>query len=204
MKAFLNFLSRILTLFVYPKHKRQLKRKKLWRDLYTNYYGRQIFKTAESIGKGFYCGGESFVNKNTILKDYVCFNGMKISGSGRVIIGNHFHSGIECLMITQNHNYEGNMIPYDEEYIYKDIEIDDFVWLGSRVTILPGTKIGKGAIIQAGSVVHGTIPAYAIAGGNPAKVFKYRNAEHFEKLESEGKVYIVRDAENPHGRKDRK
>ena len=167
MKAFLNFLSRILTLFVYPKHKRQLKRKKLWRDLYTNYYGRQIFKTAESIGKGFYCGGESFVNKNTILKDYVCFNGMKISGSGRVIIGNHFHSGIECLMITQNHNYEGNMIPYDEEYIYKDIEIDDFVWLGSRVTILPGTKIGKGAIVSKDLPIPNSI-----YGGIPAKQVK--------------------------------
>ena len=72
---------------------------------------------------------------------------------------------------------------------YKDVTIDDFVWLGSRVTILPGTKIGEGAIIQAGSVVHGEIPPYAIAGGNPAKVFKYRDIEHFKKLKAEGRFY---------------
>ncbi|MFI3242531.1 MAG: hypothetical protein R3Y43_08200 [Alphaproteobacteria bacterium] len=53
--------------------------------------------------------------------------------------------------------------------------------------ILPGKKIGDGAIIQGGSVVHGEIPKYAIAGGNPAKVFKYRNKEHYDKLEKEAK-----------------
>ena len=88
-------------------------------------------------------------------------------------------------MITQNHNYDhGTQIPYTpKDFIYKDIEIGDFVWVGSRVMILPGTKIGKGAIIQGGAVVHGEIPPYAIAGGNPAKVFKYRDKEHFDKLE---------------------
>ncbi len=55
--------------------------------------------------------------------------------------------------------------------------------------ILPGTKIGEGAIIQGGAVVHGEIPPYAIAGGNPAKVFKYRDIEHFKKLKAEGKFH---------------
>lgn len=67
-------------------------------------------------------------------------------------------------------------------YIYKNVEIGDCVWLGSRVIILPGTKIGEGAIIQAGSVVHGDIPECAIVGGNPAKVFKYRDIEHYKNL----------------------
>ena len=49
--------------------------------------------------------------------------------------------------------------------------------------------LDEGAIIQGGSVVHGEIPPYAIAGGNPAKVFKYRNIEHFQKLKAEGKFY---------------
>ena len=43
--------------------------------------------------------------------------------------------------------------------------------IGSNVTILPGTTIGEGAIIQAGAVVHGEIPPCAIVGGNPAKDF---------------------------------
>ncbi|GHV46300.1 hypothetical protein FACS1894204_07620 [Synergistales bacterium] len=49
--------------------------------------------------------------------------------------------------------------------------------------------IGEGAIIQAGSVVVSDIPPYAIAGGAPAKVFKYRNREHFERLKAEGKYH---------------
>ncbi|MBR5589795.1 MAG: 2,3,4,5-tetrahydropyridine-2,6-carboxylate N-succinyltransferase, partial [Phascolarctobacterium sp.] len=56
-------------------------------------------------------------------------------------------------------------------------------------TILPGTHIGEGVIVQAGAVVHGEIPPYAIVGGNPAKVFKYRDIEHYNKLKAEGKFY---------------
>lgn len=145
-------------------------------------------RVAQSVGEGFFCGGPSRVNAKTVIKDYVCFNGMFINGGGKVVIGSYFHSGIECMIITQNHDYDsGNMIPYGTEFDFKDVIIEDCVWLGRRVTILPGTIIGKGAIIQAGAVVHGTIPPYAIAGGNPAKVFKYRDIEHFKKLEKEGK-----------------
>lgn len=106
---------------------------------------------------------------------------MKISGRGSVSIGDNFHSGQECIMLTEIHNYEGNAIPYDSTYILKDIIIGDNVWIGTRVVILGGAKIGDGAIIQAGSVVVSTIPKYAIAGGNPAKIFKYRDIEHYEK-----------------------
>jgi acetyltransferase-like isoleucine patch superfamily enzyme len=93
-------------------------------------------------------------------------------------------------MITQIHNYDhGNKIPYDDTYIYKDILIKDNVWLGSRVIILGGVTVGEGAIIQAGSVVVSDIPDYAIAGGHPAKVFKYRDKEHYKKLKKQGKFH---------------
>lgn len=156
----------------------------------TQIFGYQVLRTAKSVGKGFWCGGFSIVNTKTVLANNVSFGGMKIMGIGGVKIGQHFHSGIDCLIITSNHNYDGDeTIPYGKNDISRDVEIGDFVWLGSRVTILPGTKIGEGAIIQGGSVVHGEIPPYAIAGGNPAKVFKYRDVEHFEKLKAEGKFY---------------
>lgn len=93
-------------------------------------------------------------------------------------------------MITQIHNYDhGNEIPYDDTYIYKDVLIKDNVWLGSRVVILGGVTIGEGAIIQAGSVVVSDIPDYAIAGGHPAKVFKYRDKEHYDKLKQAEKFH---------------
>lgn len=181
----INFIARLLTLFI-PKRS---IRKKYRNKIKTLCYGWQIIKKAKKLGKSLYVGGPSFIGNNVYLGEHVCFNGMQIHGSGKVTIGNYFHSGVECLIIAQNHNYEGEEIPYDKTYIYKDIEIGDFVWLGSRVMILPGTKIGEGAIIQGGSVVHGEIPPYAIAGGNPAKVFKYRDIEHFKKLKAEGKFH---------------
>lgn len=93
-------------------------------------------------------------------------------------------------MISEIHNYDcGEAIPYDNTYIQKEIIIDDFVWLGDRVIVLGGSHIGEGAIIQAGSVVVGDIPPMAIAGGHPAKPFKYRDIEHFEKLKREKKYY---------------
>ena len=55
-----------------------------------------------------------------------------------------------------------------------DTIIDNDVWLGMGVMIMPGVKIGDGAIIAAQSVVTGDVPAYAIAGGNPARIIRRR------------------------------
>ncbi|MFC2081649.1 acyltransferase [Candidatus Bipolaricaulota bacterium] len=111
---------------------------------------------------------------------------MLITGGGRVEIGDNFHSGPECVIIAHNHNYDsGSAIPYDGTYISKPVTIEDNVWLGTRVIVLGGVTIGEGAIIQAGSVVVRDIPACAIAGGHPAKVFKWRDREHYERLKAE-------------------
>lgn len=105
-------------------------------------------------------------------------------------IGDNFHSGHACLMITDIHNYDaGNAIPYDSTLIIKDIVIEDNVWLGDRVIILGGVTLGEGSIIQAGSVVTKSVPKYAIAGGHPAKVFKTRDVEHYERLKAEGRFH---------------
>lgn len=131
-------------------------------------------------------GGPTSLTKTTFLGDNVNFNGLHINGAGKVIIGNNFHSGPDCLFICQNHNFDhGEAVPYDSTYILKDIIIEDNVWLGSRVIVLGGVTIGEGAIIQAGSVVVSNIPKYAIAGGHPAKVFSNRNIEHYNKLKNE-------------------
>jgi|TARA_B110000914_G_C15488810_1_gene459473 chloramphenicol O-acetyltransferase type B len=130
--------------------------------------------------------GFCIISKNTILGKNVNFNGMRISGGGLVTIGDNFHSGKDCLMISQYHNFNnGTKIPYDETCIYKDIVIEDNVWIGHRVIILAGVSIGEGAIIQAGSVVVNNIPKYAIAGGHPAKVFSERNVKHYKCLKDQ-------------------
>ena len=162
----------------------------MYSKLATNLYGHQILRTALSIGDNFVCSAFSNVNGYTIIKNNVSLNGLKITGRGMVTIGNNFHCGQDCSIITQSHNYDcGSRIPYDSTSVCKNVEIGDFVWIGSQVTLLPGTRLGEGVIIQAGSVVHGEIPAYAIVGGNPAKVFKYRDIEHFKKLKSDKMFY---------------
>lgn len=67
---------------------------------------------------------------------------------------------------------------------YRDIEIGHDVWLGLEVTVMPGVRIGNGAIIGSKSVVSSDIPAYAVAVGNPAKVVRQRfNDEDIALLE---------------------
>lgn len=59
-------------------------------------------------------------------------------------------------------------------YSKGDIIIKNDVWIGTNCTFLDGITIGNGAVIAAGSVVTKDVPAYAIVGGNPAKIIKYR------------------------------
>ncbi len=162
--------------------------KKIYRELKKIFFGYLIRKKAKSINGKIYINGYSKVNKNTELGKNVHMNGLKIYGTAKVVIGDNFHSGFGCELITDFHNYENaEKLPYDDKYIYKNIMIEDNVWLGSRVMILGGVTIGEGAIIQAGSVVVNNIPKYGIAGGHPAKVFKMRNIEHYENLKKDKK-----------------
>lgn len=118
------------------------------------------------------------------------FNGISVLGGGKVTFGNNFHSGSECMIITQNHNYDkGEAIPYDSTCILKEVKIEDNVWFGNRVIVVGNVTIGEGAIIAAGAVVSKDVPKFAIVGGNPAKVLKYRDKDHYEKLRKEGKFF---------------
>lgn len=55
-----------------------------------------------------------------------------------------------------------------------DIIVEDDVWIGYGATILSGVHIGQGAVVAAGAVVAKDVPPYAVVGGVPAKVIKYR------------------------------
>ncbi len=158
-------------------------------EFFKYYYPLKIKKIAASYKGRVYVGGKSYVTHNTYLGNNVCFNGMSMSGNGKITIGDNFHSGPGCQIITSFHNYEGDAIPYDDTFINKDVVIGDNVWLGNNVIILGGVTIGEGAIIQAGSVVCQDIPECAIAGGHPAKAFKYRDKEHYYALKEQKKFH---------------
>jgi len=103
-----------------------------------------------------------------------------------LLIGNYCSIGANVVFVLGgNHQYSGiTTYPLYSKFIKLSPEIDavskgaiiveDEVWIGTNTTILSGVRIGKGAIIAAGSVVTKNIPPYSIAGGNPAKVIKFR------------------------------
>lgn len=163
--------------------------RKIIKPLLTRYYSFHVKMRAKSVGKGLKVNFRSAISRNTTLGNNVNMNGLIVRGKGELSIGDNFHSGPDILILTQNHNYQGDAIPYDNTYIKGKTTIEDNVWIGARVTILPNVRIGEGAIIQAGSVVVKDIPKFGIAGGSPAKVFKYRDQEHYLKLKNEGKFH---------------
>lgn len=161
------------------------RKRKLRKRIFSYLCTKHLYRKAGKVGEGSKANALIKVTGNTYIGEHSNFNGMAIQGKGRVNIGNYFHSGQDIHIITDVHNYEGEEIPYDATDIVKNVTIDDFVWIGSHVIILGGVRIGEGAIIQAGAVVVSDVPPYAIAGGNPAKVFKYRDIEHFKQLKEE-------------------
>lgn len=61
-----------------------------------------------------------------------------------------------------------------EAYSNGPIIVEDDVWIGMNCIILSGIRIGKGAVIAAGSVITRDVPPYSVVGGNPGKIIKYR------------------------------
>ncbi len=113
-----------------------------------------------------------------------------IECTGGVIIGRYFHTGRGLTIFSTNHNYESKRsIPYDEITVCKAVIIEDFVWFGSNVTIVPGVTVGEGAVVGSGAVLTKDVPPFSIVGGNPAKIIKRRDIELFENLKHEGKFY---------------
>jgi len=105
-------------------------------------------------------------------------------GTEKLVIGNYCSIGNDVKFIVESeHPYKGLStypfkvynLGYKHEAKSKgDIVLKDDVWIGDNSIILSGVTIGQGAIIGAGSVVTKDVAPYAIVGGNPAKVIKYR------------------------------
>ena len=95
-------------------------------------------------------------------------------------IGNDVMMGPEVLIIgrNQNHKFDDINIPMRLQG-YKDalpVVIEDDVWLGARVIVLPGVRIGRGAVIGAGAIVTKDVPPFGICVGNPGRIVRFRNA----------------------------
>lgn len=93
-----------------------------------------------------------------------------------VMIGNDVMMGEDVIILTNSHKFDDCNVPMRLQGFkeIKGVVIEDDVWIGVRVIILPGVRIGKGSIIGAGSVVTKDVKNYSIVGGVPAKLIRYR------------------------------
>jgi acetyltransferase-like isoleucine patch superfamily enzyme len=143
------------------------------------------------------------INKKTIdLSDNVWIGHYAlIDGIGGVTIGKGVHVSSHSVIYSHSSQDTIRLLGdhyMDEEtalrpgYKIKPVTIGDYTFIGTSSVILPGSTIGKGCIIGAGSVVNGTIPDYAIASGNPVQIIgdtRERDKYRFGEIIDETKYY---------------
>ena len=121
--------------------------------------------------------------RNVFMQECACIGeNARFMGEGKITIGSHSMLGPDVMIITSDHKPDGDWF---KGYVSEDVEIDHHVWIGARVIILKGVKIGHHSVVAAGAVVTKDVPPYAIVGGVPAKVLKYKEQKN-EKDQGEG------------------
>ena len=131
--------------------------------------GKNVF-----IANNFHCihpenvsiGSNVFINHHVELSTH----------SSPIIIGDNVQLAPYVTLMSAMHEYANTDIPMIQQtgFISKPITIEDDVWIGLRAIILPGVTIHKGAVVGAGAVVTKDVPSYAVVGGVPAKLIKFR------------------------------
>lgn len=119
-------------------------------------------------GKNITVGANCVINRNVLLD----------GRGGKLTIGNNVDIAQETNVWTLEHDVHDN---YHRDQ-GGNVTIEDYVWIASRVTILPGVTIGRGAVVASGTVVTKNVPAMAIVGGVPAKPIGQRRSQLLYKL----------------------
>ena len=159
-----------------------LRRRKLrnkWRELNSHNSTKleivpdsEIFFSRVKVGKGTY--GPIKAIYSYAANEYLEIGNYCSIGSGTTF------------MLGSEHSYKGiSTFPFKVKILGHAAEaeskgpivVEDDVWMGENVLVLSGVKIGKGAVVAAGSIVVKDVPPYSIVGGSPAKILKYRFSE---------------------------
>lgn len=129
-----------------------------------------------------------FFDRNLVIvgkNSYGELNVVSFAEKNKLKIGNFVSIAQQVLFLLDVEHYTDNISTYpfknkilktaeNEAFGKGDIIVEDDVWIGYGAKIMSGVKIGQGAVVAAGAVVVKDVPPYAIVGGVPAKVIKYR------------------------------
>jgi acetyltransferase-like isoleucine patch superfamily enzyme len=108
------------------------------------------------------------IGSNCII-GFQCFMG----GEGRLTIGNNVNISSFTVLLGGWHDMnDPSFAP-----ILRPTVIEDYAWLATRVTVMAGVRIGRGAVVAAGAVVTKDVPPYTVVGGVPAKPIAQRNPD---------------------------
>jgi acetyltransferase-like isoleucine patch superfamily enzyme len=111
-----------------------------------------------------------FIDEGARIGLYVVMNGGEKINIGKNVLISGF-----VYIQTSMHEYRNRDESIKHQgFSYAGIFIEDDVWIGAHAAILPGTELGKGAIIGSNAVVNSNVKSYDIVGGVPAKTIKYR------------------------------
>lgn len=133
-------------------------------------------------------------NAHNIFLHNDCYIGenVRLLAAGTITIGDHVAIGERVIVFTNNHDYKSkDMFPYSYDTIVQNVELAGDNWIGACSIILPGVRIGKGAIVGAGSVVTKSVPDCAIVGGNPAKIIGWRDKENYFQKAATNQFHLV-------------
>ena len=133
----------------------------------------------DNIYIGFNCRFFASNQSKIIISDkFTCNSNVMINsrGIGAIKIGKNVLIGPNSVLRSNNHNFKIFTTPINQQGMSKGkIIIEDDVWIGSNVVILPNVIIGKGSIVAAGAVVTSNVKSFSIVGGIPAKEIGTRN-----------------------------
>lgn len=125
----------------------------------------------------FMRGSRVLSPKNVSIGHHVVVGrGTLLSGQGSLTIGNYVNIGPNVAIHTTNHRFADYDRPMALQgaTIPRPVVIEDDVWLGVNAVVLPGNRIGRGAIVGANAVVTHDVEPFAIVGGVPARLIRYR------------------------------